>query len=226
MADKPFPNTEPEINLLLQSLAANLAKFKSILPVLTADIDFIVAAAANFQYLINTTPQVSDAKESFTKLKDAYFNGSVADKPPNVPTFPTIAIPNPATVGLITETKAIIKRIKAAPGYTEVIGEALGLVDSGSNPIVDILTASLKLKSLSDSRVEISFSKQGQDAMRVEFKRKGETKWSLADVYTSSPGIHDDPSDDPESREYKGVLIKKNAEVGNTSPTYTVVTTP
>ena len=52
MADKPFPNTEPGINLLLQSLAANLGTYKSILPVLQADIDFIIAAAANFQYLI------------------------------------------------------------------------------------------------------------------------------------------------------------------------------
>ena len=65
--------------------------------------------------------------------------------------------------------------------------------------------------------------------MRVEFKRKGESNWTLADVFTSSPGIHDAPSvppDEPESREYRGVLIKKNTAVGNVSPAYTVVTTP
>ncbi len=64
--------------------------------------------------------------------------------------------------------------------------------------------------------------------MRVEFRRKGED-WSLADVFTASPGIHDVasiPPDEPESRDYRGSLIKKNVEVGNTSPTYTVVTTP
>ena len=229
MADKPFPNTEPGINLLLQSLAANLGTYKSILPVLQADIDFIIAAAANFQYLINMAPQVSDAKESYTKFKDTYFNASVGDSAPSVPTFPIIAVPNPATVGLITETKAIVKRIKAAPGYTDVIGEALGLVDGGSETTVDEITAALKLKALSNSRVEVSFSKQGQDAMRVEFKRKGESNWTLADVFTSSPGIHDAPSvppDEPESREYRGVLIKKNTAVGNVSPAYTVVTTP
>lgn len=227
MADKPFPNTEPEINLLLQSLAVNLGSFKSILPVANADIDFITTAAANFQYLINTAPQVSDAKEAYTKFKDAYFNGSPKDSAPAVPTFPSIAVPNPATVGLITESKAIIKRIKAAPGYTEVIGEALGLVDGGSAPMpTDELTAALSLKSLSGSRVEVSFSKQGQDAMRVDFQRSGSTDWNLAGIYTASPGIHDEPSVQPESRGYRGTLLKRNVPVGNESPIYTVVTTP
>lgn len=226
MPDKPFPFTEGGINLLLQTLAINLATYKIVLPVLQADIDFIEAAAENFQYLINTSPLILDAKEAYTKFKEAYFNLPVGGKEPDVIVFPVIAVPNPTVVGLITETKAIIKRIKSAAGYNEVIGEALGLIDGGSDPILDNLTAALKLKALSASRVEITFSKQGQSAMQVEFKRKGELVWSIAGVYTSSPAIHNAPSDDPEAREYRGFLTKKDVAVGNISPIYTVVTTP
>jgi len=230
MADTPFPENEAGINLLLQSLAVSLAPFKPILPVVQEDIDFIIAAAANFQYLINTTPLVSDAKETFTKFKDAYFNGAVTNSAPAVPTFPAINVPNPATVGLITETKAIIKRIKAAPGYTVVIGEALGLVDTGPAPFnANDLNAELKIVAKPGNIVEIAFSKQGQDAMQVEFKRKSETVWGLAGVYTSTPGTHTAPSvppEDPESRQYRDILLKKNVPIGNVSPIYTVVTIP
>jgi hypothetical protein len=34
-------------------------------------------------------------------------------------------------------------------------------------------------------------------------------EWLFASVYTTSPGTHSAPSDDPQSREYRGTLLKK-----------------
>ncbi len=230
MAEKPFPTNEAETNLLIQNLAAKLPGLAGTLGVASGDVDFIVKQAPNYAYLVTIAQQVSDAKESFTAFKKAVFEGDPVATPPAPPTFPAVSPPSPVASGIENQVKAIIKRIKSSAGYNDTIGEELGLVDGGNNLIdPNNLTAELKFKVLGGSEVQISFSKQGQDAMRVEFRRKGDTKWGLAGVFTSSPGIHDDPPaspGDPESRDYRGTLIKKNKPIGNPSPTYTIVTTP
>lgn len=230
MADKPFPNTEPEVNLLFQTMATVLPTVNAQLGLAAADVDFFVKQAPNYQYLLNVAQEISDQKEAFTSFKRSIFEGDPLAPAPTPPVFPTVSGPNPFLNGLETEAKAIIKRIKASAGYNQTIGEQLGLVDTGPssfNP--NDLTAALKITSKSGNIVEIAFSKQGQDAMRVEMKRKSETEWGLAGTYLSSPGTHAVPSippDEPESRQYRGVLIKKNDPIGNLSPIYTVVTTP
>ena len=105
MADKPFPENEAGINLLLQGLAVKLPTYQAALALSVADVDFITKAAANYQYLINTTPQVTDSKESFTKLKDTYFNGLNNGIAPSMTVFPIIAVPNSKTLGIVPETK-------------------------------------------------------------------------------------------------------------------------
>lgn len=230
MADKPFPNTEPEVNLLFQTMKTQLPLVNGQLGLVQADVDFFVKQADNYQYLLNVAQEISDQKEAFTAFKRSIFEGDPLAPAPTPPIFPTVAGPQPFINGLETEAKAIIKRIKASAGYNQTIGEQLGLVDTGPAPFnPNDLTAALKITSKSGSVVEIAFSKQGQDAMRVEFKRKSETEWGLAGVYLSSPGTHAVPSvppDEPESRQYRGSLLKKNDPIGNLSPIYTVVTTP
>ena len=173
---------------------------------------------------------VSDSKEAFTTFKKAVFDGDPAAPMPAEPTFNSVSMPGGPQSGIVAGIKAIVKRAKTSAGYTETIGDDLGFIEGDNNALdPTTLTAALKIKPLSGSVVQINFSKQGQDAMRVEFRRKGDTKWGLAGVYTASPGIHAEPPvtpDDPESRDYRGTLIKKNVAVGNYSPTYTIVTTP
>ena len=230
MADKPFPQDEANINLLFQTIATVLPTVNGQLGLAAADVDFFVKQASNYQYMLTVGQEIGDQREAFTTFKRSILKGDPLAPAPTAPIFPIISPPQALVNGLEDTAKAIIKRIKSSAGYNETIGEQLGLVDTGFNPISpENLTAELKLKALSNSRVEIAFSKQGQDAMRAEFRRKGETSWMLAGIYTSSPGVHEEPSvppDDPEQREYRGVLVKKNQNVGNYSPIYVVITTP
>jgi hypothetical protein len=230
MADKQFPRTEAEVNLLFQTMKNQLPGLNAQLELAAADVEFFIKQAENYQYIFNITQDISDQREAFTAWKRSIFDGDPVEPAPSAPIFPVLGLPQAPANGLETTAKAIIKRIKASPGYNETIGEQLGLVDTGQagfNP--DDLVASLKLTAKSASAVEIAFSKQGQDAMRVEFQRKGDTAWTLAGIYTSSPGTHDAPSvppDEPESRLYRGILLKKNSPIGNHSPIYPIVTTP
>ena len=230
MADKQFPTTEAELNLLLQSLNTKLPTYSATLGITAPEMTSLSYDAVNFNYIINFAQLVNDSKDAFFAFKEDLIDGEVSNIELPIPTFPTVSMPEAALPGIKKRLRSLLKRIKSAPAYTEQIGEDLGLVEkdaSGFNP--DDLFAELKPRAISNGRVEISFSKQGMDAMRVEFKRKGESSWSLASVFTASPGIHDAPSvppDTPESREYRGILIKKNDPIGNMSPSYTIVTTP
>src|SRR5690606_26921994 len=110
------------------------------------------------------------------------------------------------------------------------MGEALGLVTSGGESIApgDVVP-SITPKAVNDGVVEIKFKKSGFTAIRIDYRKKGDSEWQLAGVYTNSPGLHNAPSvppGQPEAREYKGILLKKNQPVTQYSPTYTVVTTP
>ena len=230
MPDKEFPGTEAEVNLLFQTMKTVLPTVNGQLGLAATDVEFFIKQADNYQYLITVAQEISYQKEAFTTFKRSIFKGDPLAPPPVPPAFPGISGPQPFFSGLETEAKAIIKRIKASAGYNQTIGEQLGLVDTGPAPFnPNDLTAALKITSKPGNIVEIAFSKQGQDAMRVEMKRKSETEWGLAGTYLSSPGTQAVPSippDEPESRQYRGVLLKKNDPIGNLSPIYTVVTTP
>ncbi|MEQ1923049.1 MAG: hypothetical protein ABL952_11145 [Pyrinomonadaceae bacterium] len=230
MPDKSFPTNEADTNLLFQTMKTQLPLVNGQLGLAAADVNFFVVQADNYQYILNVTQEISDQREAFTAFKKSLLDGDPKDTPPDPPVFTIITLPQPAFNGMEAEAKAIIKRIKASAGYNTTIGEQLGLVDTGEAPLnPNALTAELKCTAKPDGVVEIAFSKQGQDAMRGEFKRKNDTEWQLAGIWPTSPATHNVPSvppGDPESRQYRGVLIKKNEPIGNYSPIYTIVTTP
>ena len=230
MADKPLPTKEPELNVFIQNLVVKLPAWAGILGISPAAMTELENDALNFNYTLNISQGVTDSKEAFFEFKDVLMNGPIGTAPLPLPTFPAIATPKDPVAGIVKRLRRLIQQIKLSSAYTDQIGEDLGLVESSPasfNP--NDLFAEITPRAIANGKVEITFSKQGMDAMRVEFRRKGETNWSLAGVYTSSGGIHDAPSvppDSPEQREYRGILTKKNQDIGNMSPIYTIVTTP
>jgi hypothetical protein len=228
MADKPFPTTEPEANVFLQNLASKLPGYTTELSVSASEITQLTNGAANFNYLLNAATQVSDSKEAFTDFKQNMFYGEVKG-PSAPPVFPAIALPMADNAGIVTFVKALLKRIKASAGYTKQIGEDLGLiVDTPDELIPGNIVPEINVKAVEDGQVEIKFSKNGLDAIRIDWRVKDATTWELAGSYTTSPAIHDHPSGEgkPEAREYRGRLLKKNEPVSQYSATYNVVTTP
>lgn len=230
MADKPFPTTEGDLNVFVQNFKVKIVAYVVVLNLLASEISALGDDALNFNYIVNFAQQVEDSKDAFYAFKDELINGGIATAPLIVPTFAPVDMPKEPIAGIKKRLRGLIARIKASAGYTQQIGEDLGLVenDPGSlNP--DTLNADIKPRAIADGKVEITFSKQGMSAMRVDFRRKGDVKYEFAGLYPSSPAIHDEPSvppDVPEQREYRGILIKKNDPIGNVSPSYTIVTTP
>ncbi len=230
LREKKLPTNEAGWNLLLQNFVAKLPGYAIALGLTPTEVTTQADDAQNFDYLITVAQQVTDSKDSFFAFKDLVIDGEISTIQPPPPIFPTISMPQHPFPGIIKRFRLLVKRIKASTGYTEQIGEDLGLLENVPNSIVpQDIVPEMKLKALTGSRVEISFSKKGFDAMRVEYQRKNDTGWQLAGVFTSSPATHELPPElagEPESRSYRGVLMEKNVAVTQYSPTYTIVTTP
>lgn len=228
MPDKPLPKSEAELVVFMENIALKLPDLQVTLGLTNADITAVAANAQNLTYLVNISQTVTDSKEAFFDFKREMLYGEIASTP-SLPTFPTITTPATISGGIITWLKALLKRIKAAPGYTEQIGEELGLIVDNPQPLVpgDIVPE-LKIAALNDDQIEIKFSKQGLDALRVDWRPAASEDWMTAGVFTSSPGIyqHNSPGKNPQAIEIRGRLLQKNNPVSQYSPIYQVVTNP
>lgn len=228
MPDKPFPKDEAGVEQMLDLFMAELPGLQATLGLSLSDMAQLENAVDNYHYLRDMRVQIDTTNDMFTTLKDAMFLGPQNPMVP-IPVYPVLALPQNQEQGIVPFLKYLIKKIKASADYSESIGEQLNLVSADApafNPeeIIPVLT----LKALNNGNIEVKFSKQGLDAMRVESRAKGESVWNLAGIYLNSPGIDETPSPggDPQAREYRGALMKKNVVVTPYSAIYSVVTTP
>ena len=116
----------------------------------------------------------------------------------------------------------MIKRIKTHSGYTEAIGEELGII--GSDDVVSN-KPDIKAKARIND-VEISFSKKGLDGVNVYGRLKGVAPWTFLARDTNSPYNDARPlttAGVPETREYMCIGVLADVEVGEPSDIVSVV---
>ncbi len=115
--------------------------------------------------------------------------------------------------------------IVASPGYTQAIGEDLGIVGATVIPrSPDQVQPQFKSVTVSGSTINIAGSMQGMDAMRVEYAPNGGSFRTVA-FLTNTPGgftLSPENPNQPETGHIRAVYIKKNAEFGNYSADYPV----
>ena len=214
------------MNLLLQLWAAKLPASQVLLNLPLAEVDQIVEDAANFDYIIGYTTEFRTESNAYYEFKDSMFNG----EPGAVMATPAVApfaSPFPLKPGIINRVEAMRQKIYSASDLTDELGLELDVyMPEGGEPDTESLIAALVIGARPNGVVRIQFSKQGMGAMRIQYKGPGDTEWQLVGDFSTSPALHNKPSDQPESRVYRGILLEKDQPVGNYSPIYTVVTTP
>lgn len=187
----------------------------------TDQVTTIQADNAWIQYWV---PAISSANAQFDNLNE-YFKTiwkATTDTPePKVPvlTLPAGA-PAKLAAGISTRTRDVANFIKGNPLYSQTDGELLRIVSQNGEPRPPSeITAEFKLRALANFSLEVTFTRQGQDAIHIEYRRKGGA-WTLATTLTSSPGVFSiDPlvAGQSEQVEVRGILLKKNLPVGNFS---------
>ena len=185
---------------------------------------------ANFAYLRSFSNALASHKESYQDFKDIIFDDP-NELVPEAPAFNSVTMPGPYKSGIIPRARALAQYIKASPGYTDQLGELLDLVVDNPDNIQpgDILPV-LKPEALNTGNVEIKFSKQGLDAMKIFWRPKGEQEWQDVGSFMTSPAVHvvtyASSDKQPMALEYRGILLKKDQPVSQYSQIASIVTTP
>ncbi len=165
--------------------------------------------------------------ESLVEWRDFVFNGDpVGDPCPEAPDYTVFSISEGYFIGIFKRFRELVDLIKASPGYTRAIGEDLMIVAVKSDSVLpEDLTPELKVSAAEGYVVNIGGSLQGTDAIRIEYKRNGAAAWAIAGFLTKLPGsvtITPNTPGEPEVGNIRGRFVKKNVDVGNSSPQYSV----
>ena len=125
--------------------------------------------------------------------------------------------------------RALARRIKAAPGYTEAIGAQLKLI--GAEDTTDLTTAKPTLTATvkPGGAVELVFNKGKSDGVNVYAQRESDAGWVFLARDTESPYVDTRPllvAGKPEQRRYKAMYVLGDDETGQASDELTVTVGP
>ena len=126
----------------------------------------------------------------------------------------------------IDEFRRIAKKIKASTGYTEAIGDELGIIGPEvETPPLEEMKPNLKAE-VSGNAVIIKFDKQSMEGVKIYCKRGSEASFSFLEKDVESPYTDDRPKLDPaapEERSYYAFYVEHDDEIGMQSDIITVI---
>ena len=169
-----WPSTMPERVILMQNFQAKIEAYAVQLGLTPAQVTAALALCAAFIGAFSVTDQSKTTMQALKQWRDEVFDGEPEGSAVSTaPVFPV--------VGAVTYTRGVVKQffelrdlIVALPGYTEAIGEDLGLIGSEVlKPAPSSLTPELKAETSTGYWVNLTGSMQGMDALRVEYSRDG-----------------------------------------------------
>lgn len=226
-----LPAAEPEQLIIVQNLEDKIDKYATNLEIATAELAKTHTLLQTFVEVVSKNIQNQATAVAYTAFKNSIKNGVPSGEPaPAAPVFEATTLPAGATVGVVEQLRKLRNRWLLADGYTPEIGADLMIVGTAraDRPDAD-LVAVLKITEPGGYVIGCAFSKQGKDAMRVQWRYAGTEAWTAGGDFTASPAAVSVPPttpNQPVTVEVRGHLMEKNQPVGLWSPIYTAFATP
>ncbi len=221
MAKAPYlPKTDAGKEAWLANLASKLSTHQATLGLSAGDVSSTQADATFFSYVLPAQQQVADFAQQWTAYKNASRSGNDAALGP-LPTPPVLGTAPPLVApGIFGRATALVARIKAAAGYTEAIGQDLGII--GAEQVVDInnLKPVLELV-LQAGHPVVLWKKQGMDGVEIHVDRGTGTFSFLAiDTQPDYPDTAPLPAPGQSALwKYKAIYRLNDEQVGQWSDT-------
>ena len=160
-----------------------IATYAASLGLTPALVTAQAADATYFRHILNHARSMQDAGSQWTNYKTNLLSGSdaTATKPA---TFSEVTpIPSTVAPGILTRFRDLVRQVKAATAYTDATGQALGIIGSEhTTKDVSILAPEIKLR-LSGGKVEVLWTKNGQEALEIQVDR-GNGVWTFLAIDT------------------------------------------
>ena len=233
---KYFPTRKNDQIPWIANFAAKLTGYETVLGLPTAHVDACVASCKFLIYVLESwQAEARSFGPAATSAVDllCYGSGPTALV---LPTFTAPALPaNVASVppGVLTRLFDLVQIIKNSAGYTDAIGEDLGIVaPATATPAVAAREAPVIKAKLVDGAenqaVNLGFLKNGHMGVLIESQR-GEGAMEFLAIDTEVP-YHDDrplqAAGVPEVRQYRMRYWDKGTPNGDWSATLTVTVGP
>jgi hypothetical protein len=224
-----FPKTDAALVAWLVQLATKAPSHAAALGLTAADLQGVKNDAAALDWLVKALPAVRASAEQFTAYKYGVLDGPPGANTPPIPTLPPIAAA-PAAIpsGLVARNRALVKRMKNAPGYTEAIGRDLELIGP-ETASEEAPKPTFKASAHPGSRVRLDWVKRSYSGVLVQGRRPGDT--AFLDLGRDNFSPFDDEraplaAGVPEPREYRMRYLDKDDPVGEWSDVVSVTTKP
>ncbi len=210
MPGSPVPNNEGELVPWLTNFGPKLANYAATLGIAPADVTATRTDIDYIVYLIN----VRVPAERQTLAATVEFKNFMKDGDPSAPlpaTLPgTVAPPDypaPVSPGALARLRKLVQNIKSRPGYTDTIGQDLGIIASDgaqSDP-----APTLTLAGAGSGNVTIQWNKSGWTGVKVQGRINGGA-WTDLGIDLFSPFVDTRPvatPGNPEHREYRASYL-------------------
>jgi len=185
-----------------------LTNYKLKLQEITAQLMLPMQPDDNLLYEIDM--YIQSIHNAITKKEE--WSKAVADK-------------NDQGAKILAKVRARTNLIKASSGYTDGIGQELGVI--GTTKRVDVVNYKPSIKvELIAGVIRISFKKNNTDGINLYRRRKGELQWQFVARDTVSPyedRIQLQNPGQPEHWEYRAIAVLKDQEIGQPSDVVEVV---
>ena len=184
--------------------------------------------AAMVEFLVNDYKgQFDAARTNVTSFANGMLRGGLADPGaiapyPMTPTYAGVWV----RPDIIDRTRALVKRIKAAPGYTEIMGKDMQIVATGEP--AELNAPTLEITANAGRVLEIKWHKGTASGIEI-YVDAGAGFPEDGRVLTEPNGkvtVRGVAGSGPVSAKVKGVYLKKGEETGEFGPTYDVVLLP
>ena len=223
---KWWPGDMPSQRDKMQNFKAKIGLYQTELGLSPAEVDAAQLLCDAFIDAYNFSEACEYTSKAVTSWRNSVFRGEPTGGPiPDPPVFP-VGAPSVGTLGVVTQFFELREQLVVASGFTDAIGDDLGILGAeiGEEPEEEI-APSLKVTAASGFKVAISGSMQGNSQIRIEYRKAGETNWTLVTylsnlpaevpVVPTTPGV-------PEKGDIRAIFYRKNEEYGVHSPNYPV----
>lgn len=221
-----WPGTMSDQAVLMQNFSVKISGYATVLGLTPVQVTAAQGLCTAFVESFNSTEQCRATMAALTQWRDEVFNGQPEGQPiPPAPVFPVIGNVE-YTRGVVKQFFELRDRIVAAAGYTQAIGEDLGIVGAEvSRPAPGSVMPELRATTSTGYWVNLAGSMQGMDALKVEYSRDGGNNFTTVAFLTNTPGgfqITPATPNQPEKGVVRAIYMKRNGEIGRYSANYPV----
>jgi hypothetical protein len=215
-----------------RAIAGQIDQFASPLGLTPAQVMRIKQIAEAYDYAYSVVHQAETATKALVAWRRAVMDQKtrVGQAAPAPPSFPAYNVPAGTTIGMVAEMRRYVRLMKASPGFSSMIGEALGIMPPPDSQLsLAEISPNLKLTTMDGGRLTVRCVMMTMDALRLEYSPAGaERAWRLIGFFTTLPAtVKVDLAADTlaEAGHVRGIFMKKNQTVGKMSPIMNVTFT-